>query len=94
MSVIHCENIYKSFGKGNAKTNAVQGITASFSTGRFYSIIGKSGSGKSTLLHLLSGILPPDSGTISYDNIKINSVNKTELEQIRRQQVGFVFQDY
>lgn len=94
MSIIRCEDIHKSFGKGNAKTNAVQGITASFSTGKFYSVIGKSGSGKSTFLHLLSGILFPDSGAIYYDDILISSISRAELDKIRRKQVGFVFQDY
>ena len=94
MATIRCENICKSFGKGNAKTDAVQGITATFSTGNFYSIIGKSGSGKSTLLHLLSGILQPDSGCIYYNDVPIHTMRRSELDMVRRTQVGFVFQDY
>lgn len=94
MSEIKCENICKSFGIGPSKVNAVRGITASFSTGVFYSVIGKSGSGKSTLLHLLSGILSPSSGQIFYDGVALDSLNKREMEKLRRTQVGFIFQDY
>lgn len=94
MSEIKCENICKSFGIGPSKVDAVRGITSSFSTGVFYSIIGKSGSGKSTLLHLLSGILSPSSGRIYYDGVALDSLNKREMEKLRRTQVGFIFQDY
>lgn len=94
MFTIRCEDLYKAFGQGRAKTKAIQGITASFSTGHFYSIIGTSGSGKSTFLHLLSGFLFPDSGSIYYGNILINSLTRKEMESIRRKHIGFVFQDY
>lgn len=94
MSMIRCEKIVKSFGKGNGKTIAVQGISETFQTGVFYSVIGRSGSGKSTLLHLLSGITQPDSGSIYYDDVEINTLGKKEQNQIRRTRTGFVFQDY
>lgn len=94
MSEIKCENICKSFGIGPSKVDAVRGVTSSFSTGVFYSIIGKSGSGKSTLLHLLSGILRPSSGRIYYNGVALDSLNKREMEKLRRTQVGFIFQDY
>lgn len=94
MIVIRCENLHKSFGAGAAKTAAIRGITASFESGKFYSVIGKSGSGKSTLLYLLSGILSPDQGEVYYGETALSSTGKNELEKIRRQQVGVIFQDY
>ena len=94
MAEIRCENIWKSYGKGAGRVDAVRGVTATFSGGKFYSIIGKSGSGKSTLLYLLSGILSPDCGDIYYNNVRINSAEKKKPGAIKGDQVGFVFQDY
>lgn len=94
MAEIRCKNIWKSYGKGSAKVDAIRGISATFSSGMFYSIIGKSGSGKSTLLYLLSGILSPDSGEIYYNDMLFNSNPQKKNEDVRRSHVGFVFQDY
>lgn len=94
MAYIRCENLCKSFGRGTVRTDAVRGITAGFTGGEFYSVIGKSGSGKSTFLHLLSGILSPDEGTVYYDGVALSSMDKRALESLRRRQVGVIFQDF
>lgn len=94
MAYIRCENLCKSFGRGTIRTNAIRGITASFTGGEFYSVIGKSGSGKSTFLHLLSGILSPDEGAVYYDDVALSSMDKRALESLRRRQVGVIFQDF
>lgn len=94
MDSIYCENLEKSFGNGPNKTDAVRGVSYTFRANTFYSIIGKSGSGKSTLLYLLSGLLRPDSGKVLYDDVLIHDLSAREQERLRRQQIGFVFQDY
>jgi putative ABC transport system ATP-binding protein len=93
MSILQCENLHKTYGKGNHSSYAVRGITASFEMDTFYSIIGKSGSGKSTFLHLLSGLLKPDEGEIIYDGIPLSSMNEKQIEQIKKQ-TGIIFQNY
>ncbi len=57
-------------------------------------ILGPSGVGKTTLLHLLSGILPASSGTVSIDDIEITSLNRKEIDQFRGTHVGLIFQQY
>lgn len=94
MHEIRCDQLSKTFGTGAGAVEAVRGVTASFCSGTFYSIIGKSGSGKSTLLNMLSGLLEPTSGKVYYDGVEISKLSRRETEKVRRTQVGFIFQDY
>lgn len=94
MKAIRCENLCKTFGSGNNAVHAVNGITAQFEPGTFYSIIGRSGSGKSTFLYLLSGILMPDQGEVYYGKYALSQMKQRQLERYRRRHTGFIFQDY
>lgn len=94
MKAISCENLCKTFGSGNNAVHAVNGITAQFEPGTFYSIIGRSGSGKSTFLYLLSGILMPDQGEVYYGKYALSQMKQRQLERYRRRHTGFIFQDY
>ncbi|MEE3419552.1 MAG: ATP-binding cassette domain-containing protein [Lachnospiraceae bacterium] len=94
MSCIICKNVHKTYGHGKNSTHAVRGISATFESGQFYSIIGRSGSGKSTFLHILGGILAPDEGTVLYDSCNLGELNDVERAKVRLKQTGFVFQDY
>ena len=60
----------------------------------FTVILGASGSGKSTLLNLISGLEHPDSGNILYDNNDITSLSDDQLTSFRRENIGFIFQQY
>lgn len=93
MTFIRCENVHKIYGNGGNATHAVNGITASFDRGVFYSIIGRSGSGKSTFLYLLSGMLDFDEGEILYDDVTLSTMSPRQKLQLKRS-MGFIFQDY
>ena len=54
--------------------------------------MGPSGSGKSTLLHCLAGILVPDSGEVSFDGQRLDTMREEERSRLRRDRFGFVFQ--
>lgn len=56
--------------------------------------IGKSGSGKSTLLNVIGGLDKADSGSISYDNLKMEKYNMKKMDLFRKNNVGYVFQNY
>lgn len=61
--------------------------------GEFVAIVGRSGSGKSTLLYCLSGLVPVDAGTIVLAGRHVDSASRTERARLRRDHVGFIFQD-
>lgn len=72
----------------------LKGISFTIDEGDFVVILGASGSGKSTLLHVVSGIEVPDSGEIYYDESNIALFSDRELTQFRKENIGFVFQQY
>ena len=94
MKVVETVNLFKSYGTGNTKVDAVKDISLSINQGEFVAIVGSSGSGKSTLLHLLGGVDKPTSGKVFIDGIDIYSLSEKELAIFRRRKVGFIFQFY
>lgn len=89
--MINVKNVKKSYG---AMNEILKGISFTIDEGDFVVILGASGSGKSTLLHVVSGIEVPDSGEISYDESNIALFSDRELTQFRKENIGFVFQQY
>ena len=92
MHTFECENIYKSFGEGEAKVNAINGINFSVTGGECIVVMGESGTGKTTFLNLLSALLAVDKGKIIYKNCDISKLNDDERTVLRKKSFGFVFQ--
>lgn len=92
--MIKIENIIKSYGEKENKVEVLKGIDLNINDGDFVVILGPSGSGKSTLLNIVSGLEKPDSGIVSYDNKEITKMNDKELTEFRRNNIGFIFQQY
>ena len=86
------ENIVKSFGYGDKKRNVLDGVSVEINEGQFVSVMGPSGSGKSTLMFALSGMDGIDSGKVAFDGREISALSENELADIRRTDMGFVFQ--
>ncbi len=84
----------KTYGVGDAQVRALDGVTVSFEKGHFTAIMGPSGSGKSTLLHCLAGLDTLTSGATYIGDTHLASLNDKELTELRRTQVGFVFQAF
>ncbi len=84
----------KTYGSGSAIVRALDGVSIDFEEGHFTAIMGPSGSGKSTLLHTLAGLDVLDSGSTSIGDTELGSLNDRRLTELRRDQVGFVFQAY
>lgn len=57
MEVVRLENVEKTYGEGETRVQALNGINLSIHRGEFVTIVGASGSGKSTLLHILGGLI-------------------------------------
>ena len=94
MEILKVENLTKSYGKGEAKVDAVKNINLSINKGEFVAIIGPSGSGKSTLLHLLGGVDKPTSGKVYINDVDIYTLKEKDLSIFRRRNVGLIYQFY
>ena len=84
----------KVYGVGDAAVHALDGVSISFEPGRFTAIMGPSGSGKSTLLHCLAGLDSLTEGAVFIGDTYLAELNDKQLTELRRKQVGFIFQAY
>ncbi len=85
-------DLTRRFGEGAAAVDALRGVSLAVSKGELLGIMGSSGSGKSTLLHILAGLDRPTSGDVAIDGRALGALRDRELTELRRHEVGFVFQ--
>lgn len=88
------EDIKKSFGDGENKTEVLKGISCEIKDGNICVLLGPSGSGKSTLLNIIGGIENSDSGKIKIGDEVVGEMKEKKLTQYRRKHLGYVFQMY
>ncbi len=86
--IVESRDLVISFGE----TPALRGATLSVERGEILAVMGPSGSGKSTLLHCLAGILVPQSGAVSFDGQRLDTMSEEQRSRLRRDRFGFVFQ--
>src|SRR3954466_11759030 len=86
--------LVKTYGTGGTAVAALKGVSVEFPRGGFSAVMGPSGSGKSTLMHCLAGLDSVDSGHVFIGDIDITSLDDKALTALRRDKVGFVFQQY
>ncbi|MBR6242134.1 MAG: ABC transporter ATP-binding protein [Ruminococcus sp.] len=91
---LEINNIKKSFGEGENKTEVLKGIDIQIEKGEICVLLGPSGSGKSTLLNIIGGIDSADSGSISINGDKTEDMNEKALTLYRRKHLGYIFQQY
>jgi putative ABC transport system ATP-binding protein len=84
----------KVYGEGDTEVVALRGVNVTFARQEFTAIMGPSGSGKSTLMHCLAGLDSLTSGQVFIGDAELGTMNETQLTQLRRDQVGFVFQAF
>ena len=87
-------DLTKTYGTGDAAVTALAGVNVGFERGRFTAVMGPSGSGKSTLMHCLAGLDAPSSGHAFVGEQEIGALGDSELTQLRRDRIGFVFQAF
>lgn len=92
--MIHAQSIIKYYGIGESRFQALRGIDLDIAKGESAVILGASGSGKSTLLNILSGLERPDDGNVFYGDEDITTLSDSALTRFRRDNIGFVFQQY
>jgi putative ABC transport system ATP-binding protein len=81
-------------GKGDAQVNALAGVSVEFGRGRFTAIMGPSGSGKSTLMQCMAGLDSISTGEVWIGDTEVGTLNDKRLTELRRDKVGFVFQQF
>ncbi|WP_010096314.1 ABC transporter ATP-binding protein [Ornithinibacillus scapharcae] len=86
------EHIMKSFGEGEEQQIVLNRISIEIGEGEFISVMGPSGSGKSTLMHIISGLDRMDGGRVTFNNRSLVDMGENELSDMRRREMGFVFQ--
>ena len=92
--VVEIKNLIKSYGAKDFQTTVLKGIDLTIYKEDFIAIMGPSGSGKTTLLNILSTIDKPTQGTVLLDGKNVTRMSNKELAKLRKDKIGFVFQDY
>ena len=92
--LLRLEHIQKFYGNQGNLTKAINDISFSVSSGEFVGIMGASGSGKTTLLNCISTIDTVSAGHIYLDGTDVTEIKEKELARFRRENLGFVFQDF
>ena len=93
-NVLEVKQVNKEYGLKGFKTSVLKDINLNVEKGDFISIMGPSGAGKTTLLNLMSTLDKPTTGQIILDGNDLSKVSSKKLAMIRRDQIGFIFQDY
>ena len=96
MSLLEAKGIRKIYKTrfGGAVVEALKNVNFSVEKGEYVAIMGESGSGKTTLLNIIAALDKPTEGTVTLDGMKLNSVRDSEIARFRRENLGFVFQDF
>lgn len=93
-SIIRVENVSKTYQNGEVSNQVLDHISFTIQEGELVAVVGDSGSGKTTLMNLLGALDTPDSGKIIIRNQEISRMNQAQRTLYRRNNIGFIFQDY
>lgn len=96
MALLEAKNIRKVYATrfGGNQVQALTDVSFTVDEGEYVAIMGESGSGKTTLLNILAALDRPTSGTVLLDGKAISAIRESQLAAFRRDQLGFVFQDF
>ncbi|HET8734253.1 MAG TPA: ABC transporter ATP-binding protein [Anaeromyxobacteraceae bacterium] len=93
-SLIHLENVAKTYRMGDVEVHALRGVSLSIEQGEFTAIMGASGSGKSTLMNIVGLLDRPTAGTYTLEGEPVSHLSSERLAEVRNRTLGFVFQSF
>lgn len=96
MAILEVNNVEKIYTTrfGGSSVQALRNVTFSVEAGEYVAIMGESGSGKTTLLNILAALDRPTRGKVLLEGRDLTSISEKELSAFRRNNLGFVFQDF
>jgi putative ABC transport system ATP-binding protein len=95
-TIIELQDVYKHFGEGTARVDALRGVTLAVAAGQVVGLRGPSGSGKTTVLNIIGCILEPSSGRVRLEGELIHDGKwlRKDLRRLRLEKIGFIFQQH
>lgn len=94
MEILKVENLCRTYGKGEAKVDALKNVSFCLEKGEFTAVVGESGSGKSTLLNCVGALDTPTSGSVFIAGQNLLSMKEEKRTIFRRRNIGFIFQSF
>jgi putative ABC transport system ATP-binding protein len=93
-AAVELRGVTRTYGRGRDAVDALRDVSVTFPSRSFTAVMGASGSGKSTLLQCAAGLDAPTSGSVVLGGTEITSLKENRLTELRRAEIGFVFQSY
>lgn len=93
MEILKVQNLCKTYGKGEARVDALKDVSFALEKGEFAAVVGESGSGKSTLLNCIGALDAPSSG-VTIEGQNLHTMKEEERTIFRRRNIGFIFQSF
>jgi putative ABC transport system ATP-binding protein len=93
-SIIHLENLRKSYFMGNQEIPVLKGISLDIFKNEYVALMGPSGSGKSTLMNIIGCLDTPTSGAYVLNDKDVSKMADDDLAEVRNQEIGFIFQQF
>ncbi|MCA1832162.1 MAG: ABC transporter ATP-binding protein [Actinomycetota bacterium] len=92
MNVLQMTDVTRIHGAGHTAVTALRDVTLGVASGELVAVMGPSGSGKTTLLSIAGGLDRPTAGSVEVEGAEISALRPSELARLRRQRIGYVFQ--
>lgn len=92
--MIRLNKVEKVYRRGAETVRALRGVDLEIQAGEFAAVTGPSGAGKTTLLHILGCLDTPVSGEVLFDGARVDRMREKELTLLRREKIGFIFQQF
>src|SRR4026207_40537 len=93
-SIIHLENICKSYSMGKQELQVLKGISLDIFKSEYVALMGPSGSGKSTLMNIIGCLDTPSAGRYTLNGKDVSKMIDNALAEVRNKEIGFVFQQF